>query len=77
MLVLTRGQGQEILIGDDVSLVITKIRGGSVRIGIQAPKDVKILRGEVAKQILPEPEETTLLTTHPIQQTQNPEAIND
>ena len=48
MLVLTRKSNERILIGDNV--VVTVLRTGpcSIKVGIEAPKDVKILRGEIA-----------------------------
>lgn len=45
MLVLTRKKGQKILIGEDI--VITVLTGGHVRIGIDAPMDLPIVRGEI------------------------------
>lgn len=47
MLILTRRAGETICIGDDIRIVITGVSGNQVRIGIQAPKDVKILREEL------------------------------
>ncbi len=44
MLVLGRLVGQEILIGKDIRLQVVDIRGGLVRIGITAPRDVSIIR---------------------------------
>ena len=48
MLVLSRKQNQSIVIGDNIKLQVLKISGNTVRIGVQAPTDVKILRGELA-----------------------------
>jgi carbon storage regulator CsrA len=48
MLVLSRKLNQSIVLGDNVKIEILKISGNTVRIGIQAPADVKILRGELA-----------------------------
>jgi len=48
MLVLTRKIGEEIVIGDNVKLVVSRISGNRVVIGINAPADVTILRGELA-----------------------------
>ena len=48
MLVLSRKQNQSIVIGDNIKLQVLKITGNTVRIGVQAPNDVKILRGELA-----------------------------
>ena len=47
MLVLTRGVDETIHIGDNVVLTIVEMRGDRVRIGIEAPKDVPVHRGEV------------------------------
>lgn len=51
MLVITRKKGESILIGDDIEITISKIDDGSVKIGIDAPKDVVILRKEIYKDI--------------------------
>ena len=48
MLVLSRRVGEAINIGDDIVLTVTEIRGGQVRIGLTAPRDVSILRSELA-----------------------------
>ena len=47
MLVLTRKPGGELLIGDDIRLTVLAIEGRKVRLGIEAPGDVKVLRGEL------------------------------
>ena len=46
MLVLTRKQGEEIRIGDDIVLKVTAVQGGRVRIGIDAPRSHRIVRPE-------------------------------
>lgn len=47
MLVLSRKVGQEILIGENVRITVTKVSGNRVTLGIEAPDDVRILRGEL------------------------------
>jgi carbon storage regulator CsrA len=47
MLVLTRKEKQSIQIGDGIQVVITKIRGNTVQVGIEAPSDVSIVRSEL------------------------------
>lgn len=47
MLVLSRKAGQEILIGDNISIIVNKIAGDRVSIAIKAPDQVRILRGEL------------------------------
>jgi carbon storage regulator len=49
MLVLGRKKEQAILIGDNIRIVITAVRGDNVRIGIEAPKDVVVMREELVK----------------------------
>ncbi len=48
MLVLTRRKGEEICIGHDIVAKVNDIRGGRVRLGIQAPDHVSVDRREVA-----------------------------
>lgn len=50
MLVLSRKVDQQILIGDDITLTVVRMDGNRVRIGISAPRDVRILRGELVAQ---------------------------
>lgn len=47
MLVITRRAGQAIKIGDDITVTVTRIKGGGAMIGIDAPSDVLILRTEL------------------------------
>lgn len=54
MLVLTRKSEESILIGDNVEVVILEIRGSVVRIGIKAPREISVVRSEIAKRGLPE-----------------------
>lgn len=48
MLILSRKAEQEILIGEDIKLTVVRIDGNRVRIGISAPREVPVLRGELA-----------------------------
>ncbi|UUO07988.1 carbon storage regulator [Blastopirellula sp. J2-11] len=47
MLVLTRKPGETIRIGDDIVVTISQLKGGRVRIGIDAPPEMGIRRGEL------------------------------
>ncbi len=47
MLILTRRVGETINIGDNIKITVTAISGNQVRIGIDAQKEVKVLREEL------------------------------
>lgn len=51
MLVLTRKQNEGILIGNDIVITIINIEGDKVRLGIEAPKNVRVIREELLKEI--------------------------
>lgn len=51
MLVLTRRPGEGIIIGDDIRVTVIEIKGGGIRIGIEAPSDMKIFRQEIYDRI--------------------------
>jgi carbon storage regulator len=51
MLVLTRKAGERIHLGDDIWIEVLEVRGGIVRLGIDAPKDVEVYRGEIYQRI--------------------------
>lgn len=57
MLIITRKKGESLMIGDDIEITISKIEDGSVKIGIQAPKDVIILRKELYEAVKDENKE--------------------
>src|SRR5947208_14682973 len=50
MLVLTRKLQQQIKIGDQITVTILKLKGNTVRVGIQAPREVRVVRGELPKE---------------------------
>ena len=54
MLILGRKVGDSILIGDGVRVVVLACDRGGVRLGIEAPSDVTILRGEIVSDITAE-----------------------
>ena len=54
MLVLSRKKGQSIIIGDNIEITVVEIQGDTVRIGINAPREVAIHRQEVFDQIAAE-----------------------
>ena len=51
MLILARKSNESINIGDDIVITVLSIEGGTVKLGVEAPKEVKLLRGEVYERI--------------------------
>jgi carbon storage regulator len=51
MLVLTRKPSQSILIGDDIEVSVLSTTGATVKIGVQAPRDIPIFRKEIYLEI--------------------------
>lgn len=53
MLVLNRTPGQVFTIGDDIRITIVSVNGKNVRVGIEAPREVTVLRAELEKRDAP------------------------
>jgi carbon storage regulator len=51
VLVLSRKVGERILIGDKISVTVVKVGHGGVRIGIDAPVEMAVVREELAKEL--------------------------
>lgn len=47
MLILTRKKGESIIIGDNIQIQVLNVKGGQVRIGIDAPREFQIFREEI------------------------------
>ncbi len=62
MLVLSRKVGERIRIGDEITISVVRLVGGSVRIGVEAPAEMPVVREELllsgAAKSQPEPAET-------------------
>lgn len=52
MLVLTRRLGETIVIGDDIVIKIVDIHGKQIRVGIEAPAEISVYRGEIYERIM-------------------------
>jgi carbon storage regulator CsrA len=50
MLVLTRKCRETIQIGDDVVITIVRMKGNAVQVGIEAPRDIRVTRGEIERE---------------------------
>ncbi len=58
MLILTRRVGEALMIGDDTKIVVLGVKGSQIRLGINAPKDVKVHREEIYEKIHEDSSET-------------------
>jgi carbon storage regulator len=54
MLILTRKSGESIVVGENITVTILEVCGTQVKIGIEAPKDIRIYRQEVYERIIAE-----------------------
>jgi carbon storage regulator len=53
MLILTRRVGESLMIGDDVSVTVLRVKGSQVRLGVDAPSTVSVRREEVSERMRP------------------------
>ncbi len=53
MLVLTRKVNESIIISGNIKVTVVKIDGGKIRLGIEAPPDVEVLRSELIREQFP------------------------
>jgi carbon storage regulator len=60
MLVLTRKLGETIVIGDDIVIKVVDIHGKQIRLGIEAPTEISIFRGEIYERIKNENKNATI-----------------
>ena len=51
MLVLTRKKNESIMLGVDIKITVLEINGESIKIGIDAPKELTVLRGEIYRKV--------------------------
>lgn len=50
MLVLSRKVGEKLIIGDNITVVVSRIAGNRVTLAVEAPNDIRIVRGELKAQ---------------------------
>ncbi|MBL6700578.1 MAG: carbon storage regulator CsrA [Gammaproteobacteria bacterium] len=58
MLILTRRVGEALMVGNDTKIVVLGVKGSQIRLGINAPKDVKVHREEIYDKINEDSSET-------------------
>jgi carbon storage regulator len=59
MLVLSRRESEQIRLGDSIVVTVVKLAGDRVRLGIEAPADVLVLRGELQRHEVEPPLRTS------------------
>jgi flagellar assembly factor FliW len=68
VLILTRKVGESILVGDNIRLVVLEVRGRQIRLGIDAPAEIVVLREEIAQRLVNENLQAARLNYHDLQQ---------
>lgn len=51
MLILTRKEGESLRLGDDITITVVSVKGGHVRIGVTAPRELAVHREEIYQKI--------------------------
>ncbi len=64
MLVLSRKKGESIIIGDNIEITVVDVQGDLIRLGIKAPKEVRIYRQELWEDIKKANQEATQTVTN-------------
>jgi carbon storage regulator len=59
MLVISRKKGESLLIGDNIEITVVKLDDGTVKLAIDAPKNITILRKELYKEVQEENKNAT------------------
>jgi len=72
MLVLTRKLGEIIRVGEAITVRVLEVKGNQVRLGVEAPADVRIYREEVYRAIHKEADEATLPGPHDLDEVDPP-----
>ena len=62
MLILTRRVGESVMIGDDISVTVLRVKGNQIRLGVNAPKNVSVQREEIFDRMKGEDHEVALAT---------------
>lgn len=65
MLVISRKQGESIKVADDIEIVVISVDGARVRLGIKAPRSVRVLRAELDPAIAEASNQAAALNVEP------------
>ena len=72
MLILNRKQGESLIIDDKIEIKILEVSEGKIKIGIEAPKNVKIFRKEVYEEIREENKKASTISVDSFSKLQGP-----
>lgn len=68
MLILQRKKGQSLVIGDQITITVTDVGADSVKLAIDAPREVSILRSELVEAVIENREATASLNSHTVEE---------
>lgn len=68
MLILQRKKGQSLVIGDQITITVTEVGADSVKLAIDAPREVSILRNELVEAAIENREATASLNSHTVEE---------
>lgn len=51
MLVLSRREGESVVIGNDIVVTVLEVRGGQIRLGVEAPRSLQVHREEIFREV--------------------------
>lgn len=72
MLILNRKQGESLIIDDKIEIKILEVSEGKIKIGIEAPKNVKVFRKEVYEEIREENKKASTVSLDSFSKLQGP-----
>lgn len=70
MLILSRKKNEQIVISDDITITVLDVEGEKVKIGIDAPKDIKVFRKELIEEVKSTNTESTSSTVASLKELQ-------
>lgn len=70
MLILSRKKNEQIVISDDITITVLDVEGEKVKIGIDAPKDIKVFRKELIEEVKNTNAESTSSTVSSLKELQ-------
>ena len=71
MLVISRKKGESVLIGDDIEVTVVKSDDGTVKLAIDAPQNIRILRKELYNEVKDENKKATNFDSNILKQIRN------